>query len=81
MNIRREIDMSILQKMITVLALSSALFLFGCGGGGADIKNSSTTTTLGQELKDLKDAHDQKIISDSEYEDAKDRIIRQRTDR
>jgi|WetSurMetagenome_2_1015567.scaffolds.fasta_scaffold00263_25 hypothetical protein len=72
--------MSVQKTLFVSAALLATMFLCGCGvSGGADIKNTSTTTTLGQELKDLKDAHDKKIISDSEYEDAKERIIKQRT--
>ena len=46
----------------------------GCGrGGGARIE--AKTTTLGQELKDLKDAYDQGIISEKEYEKKKDELM------
>lgn len=52
-----------------------------CGGGGADVKteNQMSTTTLGSELRDLKEAYDQGIISEKEYNEARERIIKQRT--
>jgi hypothetical protein len=72
--------MTIPRILVVSAALLATTFLFGCGiSGGADVKTSSSSTTLGQELKDLKEAHDQKIISDGEYEEAKARIIKQRT--
>jgi hypothetical protein len=71
--------MSIQRTLVVTAALLATMFLFGCGGGGAELKSTSSSTTLGQELKDLKEAYDKKIISESEYEDAKERIIKQRT--
>jgi hypothetical protein len=40
---------------------------------------TTTTTTLGDELKDLKDAYDKGIITEKEYNAAKEKIIKQRT--
>ncbi len=59
-----------------------AIGLGGCCGGGSTVKNESTTTTttLGDELKALKDAYDQGIISETEYNTSKERIIKQRTE-
>lgn len=54
----------------------------GCCGGGSTVKNETktTTTTLGDELNDLKDAYDKGIISEKEYNESKERIIKQRTE-
>jgi len=73
--------MSVQKAACFIVAICFSLSLFGCGGGGAEVKTSSTTssTTLGQELKDLKEARDKNIISESEYQEAKERIIKQRT--
>jgi hypothetical protein len=53
-----------------------------CGGGSTTVKDQSsvTTTTLGDELKALKDAYDQGIITEKEYNKSKEKIIKQRTE-
>jgi hypothetical protein len=72
--------MSIIRTLTITGTLLAAFFMYGCGiSGGADVKTSSSSTTLGQELKDLKEARDKNIITQSEYEEAKERIIKQRT--
>ena len=53
--------------------------LGGCGGGGTHLENQQTTTTLGQELKDLEDAYQKGIITKEEYEKSKKSIIKKRT--
>lgn len=57
--------------MITLCALT--LGLTACGGGGADVKTHNTT--MGQELVDLKKAHDEGLITDREYKNAKRDIM------
>ena len=63
--------------ILTVMALG----VFGCGGGGAKVQSeqSSYSTTLGQELKDLEEAYQKGMISQKQYEDAKRSLIEQRT--
>ncbi len=63
--------------MMTVMALS----ITACGGGGAKLQSeqSNYSTTLGQELKDLEDAYNKGIITQKQYEDAKKKLIEQRT--
>ncbi len=46
----------------------------GCGGGGAQVQQSSTT--LGQELTDLQAAHEKGIITEKEYNRAKKEILK-----
>ena len=55
--------------------------LSGCGGGEAKVQSqqSTYTTTLGQELKDLEDAYKKGIITEQQYEDSKKKLIEQRT--
>lgn len=53
--------------------------IVGCGGGGAKVKQDTYTTTLGQELQDLEDAYKKGIITEKEYQQAKERLIKQRT--
>jgi hypothetical protein len=63
--------------ILTVMALS----VVGCGGGGAKVQSEQSTysTTLGQELKDLEEAYEKGIINEKQYEDAKKTLIEQRT--
>ena len=64
--------------MMMVFSLSSC----GCLGGGskskggeASVTSTTKTTTLGQELQDLDDAHKKGIISDEEYEKKKKELL------
>jgi len=73
--------MKYLQGVVATGMFFLSLIIGGCGGGGADVKteSSSYATTLGQELKDLEDAYKKGIISEKEYNDAKKKLIEQRT--
>jgi hypothetical protein len=42
-------------------------------------EQSAYTTTLGQELKDLEDSYKKGIITQKQYEEAKGKLIEQRT--
>ncbi len=53
--------------------------IIGCGGGGANVRQDTYSTTLGQELQDLEEAYKTGIITEKEYNQAKDRLIKQRT--
>ncbi len=64
-----------MSKIVTCLLLCSLLGLSGClfiAGGG---KTTTVNPTLGQQLQELKDAHDKGAISDAEYEKAKARML------
>ncbi len=66
----------------TMTMMMATIFgLTACGGGGAKVQteHSAYSTTLGQELKDLEDAYKRGIIAESQYEDAKKKLIEQRT--
>ena len=53
--------------------------IIGCGGGGANVRQDTYSTTLGQELQDLDEAYKTGIITEKEYNQAKDKLIKQRT--
>lgn len=70
-------------KMLTVSVVTvAALGLPACGGGGAKVQSEQSTysTTLGQELKDLEDSYKKGIITEKQYEEAKEKLIKQRTE-
>ena len=49
------------------------LGLSACGGGDSTIQTSNTT--MGQELMDLEESHKKGLITDREYERAKESIL------
>ncbi|RPI09335.1 MAG: SHOCT domain-containing protein [Zetaproteobacteria bacterium] len=66
-----------LPRTLIILALCG-LFLFGvaaCGGGGADVRSEVSTTTVGQQLMDLKKALDSGAITKDEYEKERKKIL------
>ena len=76
--------MTHLKVVCAVFAITLAVLVAGCCGGGSTVKSetkaTTNTTTLGEELKDLKDAYDKGIISEQEYNQSKEKIIKQRTE-
>lgn len=74
--------MNVCRALLATMMIVVMVGLSGCCGGGSTVKNqtTTTTTTLGDELKALKDAYDQGIISEKEYNESKERIIKQRTE-
>jgi len=67
-------------RRLRVLALIILILfgtgLAGCGGGAADAKYDTTTTTVGQELMDLQSAYKKGVITKEEYESAKEKILK-----
>ncbi len=58
--------------MIVFVAM---LFLSACGSGDVETKQNIRTTTTGQELLDLKKAHDAGAINDEQYEKQRKAIL------
>jgi hypothetical protein len=54
--------------------------MLGCGGGGADVKQSTTTTTLGKELQDLDEAYKKGLLSEKEYKEYRKKIMKKYED-
>ncbi|MCX5842893.1 MAG: SHOCT domain-containing protein [Deltaproteobacteria bacterium] len=74
--------MKLIKGLVVVLILAVGLCLWGCCGGKKEtivVPQSQSTTTLGDELKDLDDAHKKGAITKEEYESTKKKIIEQRT--
>jgi uncharacterized membrane protein len=65
--------------LILLWMVTWAVSIIGCGGGGANVRQDTYTTTLGQELQDLEEAYKAGIITEKEYNQAKDKLIKQRT--
>ena len=49
--------MKLMRVLAVVLLLACSGAMLGCRGGGADVKQTTITTTLGKELQDLDDAY------------------------
>jgi hypothetical protein len=66
-----------LPRKLTILVLCG-FFLLGvaaCGGGGAEVKSEVSTTTVGQQLMDLKKALDSGAMTQQEYEKERKKIL------
>ena len=70
--------MKLLRIWAVAMMMIMALGMAGCGGGGAEVKTQSYSTTLGQELKDLDEAYQKGIITEKQYKEAKEKLIEQR---
>ncbi len=67
--------MSTTAWIIAIAAFAALLPLAGCGGGGAEMQSDIRTTTVSQELNDLKKAYDSGAISQQEYEKQRQIIL------
>jgi uncharacterized membrane protein len=62
-----------------LVVLILTIFLTGCCGGAKEtvvVAPEGGGATAGQQLQDLKDAHDQGAITDEEFEKAKEKILK-----
>lgn len=62
--------------VLLAIVVASFLTFAGCGGGGAKVQATTTSTTMGQELKDLDEARQKGLVTDSEYDKAKKDILK-----
>lgn len=64
-------------RNLVILAVCGMLLLgvAACGGGGAEMKSEVTTTTVGQQLMDLKKAYDSGAMTKEEYEKERKKIL------
>lgn len=63
-----------------VLIVMVSVNFVACGGGTkTDVRSETSTTTLGQELQDLNKAYQDGIITEKEYEKAKEKLIKKKT--
>ena len=65
-----------LVRCCMIACFACCVHLIGCGGGGAEIKQTTTHTSLGQELQDLDTAYQKKIITEKEYKNAKEKLLK-----
>ena len=65
--------------VLALIVLVSVNFI-ACGGGTkTDVVTETSTTTLGQELQDLDKAYKDGIITEKEYKQAKEKLIKKKT--
>ncbi len=72
--------MKLMRVLTVVLLLAFSGAMLGCGGGGADVKQMTTTTTLGQELQDLDDAYKKGLLSEEEYKESREKLMKKYDD-
>ena len=58
-----------------IACVAASVFVYGCGGG-ATVKTSTSTVSVGQQLIDLKKALDTGSMTQSQYDKAKRDLIK-----
>ncbi len=68
---------TVIRHIAVCLAFSGVLLIgiAGCGGGGAEVRSEVTTTTVGQQLLDLKKAYDAGAMTQKEYEQQRAKVL------
>lgn len=62
--------------LLAITLAFSLLVLQGCGGGGAKVNSTVTTTTMGQELQDLETTYNKGLLTEEEYKKARKAILK-----
>jgi hypothetical protein len=79
-HLKRRIETMKLMRIMTVLLLIAySGAMLGCGGG-TDVKQQTTTTTLGKELQDLDDAYKKGLLSEKEYKESRKNLMNKYND-
>jgi hypothetical protein len=71
--------MKLIRILAVLLLLGYTGSILGCGGG-TDVKQQTITTTLGKELQDLDDAYKKGLLSESEYKEARKKLMKKYND-
>jgi hypothetical protein len=71
--------MKLMRVLSIVLLLAYSGAMLGCGSD-TDVKQQTITTTLGKELQDLDDAYKKGLLSESEYKDARKKLMKKYDD-
>ena len=53
-----------------------ALLMCGCLGGGATVKTSTTSVSIGQQLIDLQSSYKSGAMNEKQYENARQNLIK-----
>ncbi len=62
-------------KVLTTCVVVT-LLMSGCLGGGATVKTSTTTVSIGQQLIDLQNSYKSGAMNQKQYEQAKQDLIK-----
>ena len=66
--------MKLIRALAVLLLLACPGAILGCGGG-ADVRQTTSTTTLGRELQDLDDAYKKGLLSEKEYKETRKSLM------
>lgn len=72
--------MKLIRVLSILLLLACSGAMLGCGGGGADVKQTTVSTTLGKELQDLDDAYKKGLLSEKEYKESRKNLLKKYND-
>lgn len=71
--------MKLIRVLAVIILLAYSGAMLGCGGD-TDVKQQTIATTLGKELQDLDDAYKKGLLSESEYKEARKKLMKKYND-